>query len=200
MYSEVYTCVYHLRWRHAYPAPQSNFLFPTLQQHQQNIQNAEIRMRTLILVHLICMLTPYRPQSSHTTAARPSSSTGARSSRCASPLFSPLWELFKPSQSNISLPRANDLFKAKGATEQTPFFSTRSMPPSHRTSYVLAYKDGLGFLLIILLDLLSLMVYQRMSWGALHYRRVWSVRLMRREDAEYMTCVDTTNPSSLLRY
>ncbi|KAL6238436.1 hypothetical protein BDW75DRAFT_20041 [Aspergillus navahoensis] len=29
-----------------------------------------------------------------------------------------------------------DIFAAKGATEQTPFFSTRSMPPTHRTSFV----------------------------------------------------------------
>lgn len=40
----------------------------------------------------------------------------------------------------MSLSRANDLFKAKGATEQTPFFSTRSIPPSHRTSYVRLLK------------------------------------------------------------
>ncbi|KAL4912764.1 hypothetical protein BDW62DRAFT_206208 [Aspergillus aurantiobrunneus] len=35
-----------------------------------------------------------------------------------------------------------DLFAAKGATEQTPFFSTRSMPPSHRTSFVV--PDGVS--------------------------------------------------------
>ncbi|KAL2848327.1 hypothetical protein BJX68DRAFT_238899 [Aspergillus pseudodeflectus] len=29
---------------------------------------------------------------------------------------------------------ASDLFASKGATEQAPFFSTRSMPPTHRTS------------------------------------------------------------------
>ncbi|KAL3457125.1 hypothetical protein BJX64DRAFT_293465 [Aspergillus heterothallicus] len=32
--------------------------------------------------------------------------------------------------------KATDFFASKGATEQTPFFSTRSMPPSHRTSFV----------------------------------------------------------------
>ncbi|BCS30502.1 uncharacterized protein APUU_80805A [Aspergillus puulaauensis] len=37
---------------------------------------------------------------------------------------------------------ANDLFNAKGATEQTPFFSTRSIPPSHRTSFVV--PDGVS--------------------------------------------------------
>ncbi|KAL4767979.1 hypothetical protein BDW60DRAFT_211472 [Aspergillus nidulans var. acristatus] len=35
-----------------------------------------------------------------------------------------------------------DLFAAKGATEQTPFFSTRSMPPTHRTSFVV--PDGVS--------------------------------------------------------
>ncbi|KAL2849864.1 hypothetical protein BJY01DRAFT_245801 [Aspergillus pseudoustus] len=37
---------------------------------------------------------------------------------------------------------ATDLFAARGATEQTPFFSTRSMPPSHRTSFVV--PDGVS--------------------------------------------------------
>ncbi|KAL5340972.1 hypothetical protein BJX70DRAFT_360045 [Aspergillus crustosus] len=31
---------------------------------------------------------------------------------------------------------AKDHFASKGATEQSGFFSTRSMPPSHRTTYV----------------------------------------------------------------
>ncbi|KAL4799303.1 hypothetical protein BDV19DRAFT_355566 [Aspergillus venezuelensis] len=30
---------------------------------------------------------------------------------------------------------AKDLFASKGATDLAPFFSTRSMPPSHRTSF-----------------------------------------------------------------
>ncbi|KAL4787114.1 hypothetical protein BJX76DRAFT_319524 [Aspergillus varians] len=29
---------------------------------------------------------------------------------------------------------ATEFFASKGATEQTPFFSTRSLPPTHRTS------------------------------------------------------------------
>ncbi|KAJ0422675.1 hypothetical protein BJY00DRAFT_279947 [Aspergillus carlsbadensis] len=37
---------------------------------------------------------------------------------------------------------AKDLFASKGATEQAPFFSTRSMPPSHRTSFVV--PDGVS--------------------------------------------------------
>ncbi|KAL4986611.1 hypothetical protein BDW68DRAFT_123830 [Aspergillus falconensis] len=37
---------------------------------------------------------------------------------------------------------AKDVFAAKGATEQTPFFSTRSMPPTHRTSFVV--PDGVS--------------------------------------------------------
>ncbi|KAL2818693.1 hypothetical protein BJX63DRAFT_383789 [Aspergillus granulosus] len=32
---------------------------------------------------------------------------------------------------------ATDIFASKGATEQSPFFSTRSMPPTHRTSFVI---------------------------------------------------------------
>ncbi|KAL2868925.1 uncharacterized protein BJX67DRAFT_379421 [Aspergillus lucknowensis] len=35
---------------------------------------------------------------------------------------------------------ATAFFAAMGATEQAPFFSTRSMPPTHRTSFVL--PDG----------------------------------------------------------
>ncbi|KAL4804056.1 hypothetical protein BDV18DRAFT_162466 [Aspergillus unguis] len=30
---------------------------------------------------------------------------------------------------------ATHIFAGKGATEQAPFFTTRSMPPSHRTSF-----------------------------------------------------------------
>ncbi|KAL4932420.1 uncharacterized protein BDV17DRAFT_254413 [Aspergillus undulatus] len=30
---------------------------------------------------------------------------------------------------------AKDLFTSKGATDLAPFFSTRSMPPTHRTSF-----------------------------------------------------------------
>ncbi|KAL2784574.1 hypothetical protein BJX66DRAFT_84248 [Aspergillus keveii] len=37
---------------------------------------------------------------------------------------------------------ASDLFASKGATEQAPFFSTRSMPPTHRTSFVV--PDGIS--------------------------------------------------------
>ncbi|KAL4900881.1 hypothetical protein BDW74DRAFT_182464 [Aspergillus multicolor] len=37
---------------------------------------------------------------------------------------------------------AKDVFTAKGATDLAPFFSTRSMPPTHRTSFVV--PDGVS--------------------------------------------------------
>ncbi|RDW67293.1 uncharacterized protein DSM5745_09159 [Aspergillus mulundensis] len=37
---------------------------------------------------------------------------------------------------------ARDVFTAKGATDLAPFFSTRNMPPTHRTSFVV--PDGVS--------------------------------------------------------
>ncbi|KAL2832537.1 hypothetical protein BDW59DRAFT_139401 [Aspergillus cavernicola] len=62
----------------------------------------------------------------------PTNNMGARSNRCASASPGPIPEF----SINLMLSSsAKDVFAAKGATEQAPFFSTRSMPPTHRTSF-----------------------------------------------------------------